>query len=381
MNMMNKVLKAIIYTGLAIIPFVPLFVFSSTFFPFITGKAFIFRIVVEIIFAAWLVLTLSDINFRPKRNILLYTFSAFLVVIFFANFFGMNFTRSFWSNFERMEGYITLLHLFGYFLIMGTVLKSEIHWRRYFNITLIANAILCVFFALKQVVGAAQIHQSATRVDGTLGNATYLAIYLMMHIFIALILFFRTKNMYTRIAYGVSILLQLFIMYHTGTRGAVLGLIMGLGLCALLIALFERKEKMLRKVSIGAIVFLLLLVGGFMLVKDKSFVRNSPTLSRFAEISFQSSFFEGQGRYYVWPIAWQGIKERPVLGYGQNNFSYVFNKNYDPHMWAQEQWFDRTHNIVLDWLIAGGFLGLLSYLSIFVAAFWLIWRRRIINSQ
>ena len=33
-------------------------------------------------------------------------------------------------------------------------------------------------------------------------------------------------------------------------------------------------------------------------------------------------------------------------------------------MYNQEPWFDRTHDIILDWLIAGGLLGLLSYLSI-----------------
>jgi O-antigen ligase len=56
------------------------------------------------------------------------------------------------------------------------------------------------------------------------------------------------------------------------------------------------------------------------------------------------------------------------LGYGQSNFNYVFNEYYDPRLYAQEQWFDRSHNIFFDWLVTGGFLGLLAYLSIFVAA-------------
>lgn len=68
-----------------------------------------------------------------------------------------------------------------------------------------------------------------------------------------------------------------------------------------------------------------------------------------------------------------GVKERPLLGWGQEGYNFVFNKYYDPRMYAQEPWFDRVHNVVFDWLIAGGFLGLLSYLSVFVAALWGLW--------
>jgi len=35
-------------------------------------------------------------------------------------------------------------------------------------------------------------------------------------------------------------------------------------------------------------------------------------------------------------------------------------------LYNQEQWFDRTHNVVFDWLIAGGFVGFIAYFLIFV---------------
>jgi len=74
-------------------------------------------------------------------------------------------------------------------------------------------------------------------------------------------------------------------------------------------------------------------------------------------------------------MALKGIAERPILGWGQENFNFVFNKNYDPQMFGQEEWFDRTHNVVLDWLIAGGILGFASYALIYVALFYYIWRK------
>jgi Flp pilus assembly protein TadD len=51
----------------------------------------------------------------------------------------------------------------------------------------------------------------------------------------------------------------------------------------------------------------------------------------------------------------------------------VFNKYYEPHLYTQEPWFDRAHNIFLDWLIAGGLLGLLGYLSLYAFSLYLIW--------
>lgn len=72
-------------------------------------------------------------------------------------------------------------------------------------------------------------------------------------------------------------------------------------------------------------------------------------------------------------MAWEGFKEKPLLGWGQENFNLVFNKYYKPELYKDEPWFDRVHSIFFDWLIAGGILGLLAYLSIPLALLWVIW--------
>ena len=371
---MQKTLHNIVLGGLFLIPIIPFIVFNDLFFPFITGKAFVFRIIIELAFGAWIILTLTDISYRPKRSWLLYTFAIFIAVITIADVFGVNFYRSFWSNFERMDGLITFLHLFAYFLMLGTIFTTEKIWSRFWNTTLVANTILCLFYALPQILGSAKINQSGDRVDASLGNAAYLAVYLLVHIFIALFLAFRSRNISARWFYGISIALQIFIMYRTQTRGPLLGLLGGLFLVTIIIAIFEKERKNIRKIAVGTLVILALFVAGFFLAKNTQFVKNSPTLHRFAEISFSSSFLQSQGRYYIWPMAITGFKEHPILGWGQENFIYVFNKNYDPKMYGQEPWFDRTHNVVLDWLISAGLLGLLSYLSMFFALLYYIWR-------
>ena len=73
-------------------------------------------------------------------------------------------------------------------------------------------------------------------------------------------------------------------------------------------------------------------------------------------------------------MAFKGILERPLTGYGQEGFNYVFNKFYDPSLYAQEQWFDRAHNAFIDWLSAGGIPAFLLYLSLFGSAIVLLWK-------
>jgi tetratricopeptide (TPR) repeat protein len=169
-----------------------------------------------------------------------------------------------------------------------------------------------------------------------------------------------------------ALLLQLVTLYFTATRGAMLGLVGGVLLAVILIAVFERQNGRLRKYAVSGLVTLLVIIGGFVLIKDTQFVGNIGPLSRLATISLA----EGETRFRVWNMAWEGVKERPILGWGQENFNFVFNKYYRPEMYNQEPWFDRVHNIFFDWLIAGGVLGLLSYFLLYATTLYYLWAKR-----
>jgi tetratricopeptide (TPR) repeat protein len=120
-----------------------------------------------------------------------------------------------------------------------------------------------------------------------------------------------------------------------------------------------------------------LIVAGFILARDSQFIQGNPNLARIANISSKDLVI----RATIWGMAWEGVKERPILGWGQSNFNYVFNEQYDPSLYAQEQWFDRSHNIIMDWLITGGVLGFLAYFSIFFACLYYLFIRPIIDKE
>lgn len=363
---MKDFLKWVMYGAVFAVPFVLLIVSSSMFFPYITGKNFAFRILIEIAFASWVILMLVDQTYRPRLSYIWYAILGLLGVMFVANIFGEYSPKSFWSNYERMEGWVTLLHFAMYFIVLGSVMTTEKLWNRFFNIALIA-AVFMSLYALAQTAGLYEISQGTNwRVDGRLGNSSYLGVYMLFHIFIAAWLFIRAKSANIKFVYGGLIVLFIYILTQTGTRGAVYGLIGGTILSFLYLALMSPKGASIKKWALGGLLVVVMLVGGVWSIRDTEFVKNNPALDRFAG----TTIAEGNVRFMIWQMAIEGVKERPILGWGQENFNYVFNKHYNPALYGAEPWYDRTHNIFLDWLIAGGVLGLVSYLLILLSSLW-----------
>ncbi|MDZ4285020.1 MAG: O-antigen ligase family protein, partial [Patescibacteria group bacterium] len=370
--LLNKTLRLIALAGIFLLPLIPIYVARSMFFPFITGKNFAFRIIVEIVFAAWLLLCVRDRAYRPRRSTILSVLAVLLGIILITDFTGVNLFQSLWSNFERMEGLFTLLHLGAYFLVAGSLLTTEKLWKRFWHVSLFVSAYLG-FYGLLQLAGVKEINQGGARLDATLGNATYFAIYMVFHAFIAAFYSLRqSSGKLLKGLYGLLIALQLYTLYHTATRGALLGFLGGALLATVLIAIFGREHRVLRRASLGVLAGLLILIGAFFALRNSDFVRQSEVLGRFASLSLS----EGRVRFYVWNMGLQGFKERPLLGWGQGNFDVVFNKYYDPRMYTQEPWFDRAHDIVFDWLITAGVFGLLGYFALFAATLTLLWRDR-----
>lgn len=361
---MNDLLKTITYTGIFAVPFVVLLITESLFFPYITGKNFTFRILVEVMTVAWILLAFLDAQYRPKFSWISVSMLGFLVIVFFANLFGEYPAKSFWSNFERMEGFVTIVHFYLYFLVVGAMLTTERLWNRFFNTTLAVAAIVS-FIALAQISGAATVSQGASwRVDGTFGNSTYMAIYMLFHVFIAACMLARTRIIQLRYLYGGLMGIFVLMLLQTGTRGTALGLIGGVLLTTLYVLIYARGHERLRKAAAGALLLIAVVIGGFIAVRDSAFVQEVPVLDRLANISLS----EGSIRFIIWNMALQGASDRPILGWGQENFSYVFNTYYEPELYRAEAWYDRVHNVFLDWLIAAGVFGLLAYVSIFLGA-------------
>ncbi len=359
---MKDMLQAVVFGGLFLVLFLPLYVENDFFFPFITGKNFAFRILVEIVFAAWVLLALWDVQYRPKFSWILPAFGSLLVIMFAANALGEYPLKSFWSNFERMDGYVTLVHVFLYTLVLGSVLTTHKLWSYFLNTT-VAVALVVALYGLAQYTGV--IEGGRDRIDSRLGNAAYMAVYMLFHLFFVGFLAVRSKVTLHQVLYGVIGLIFVYTLLLTGTRGTFIGFVGGIVAAVTYIALFGRGVPALRTYATGGLITLAIIGLVFVAVKDTAMVQNTGPLARIANIDLKADLVV---RGTIWGMAWEGVKERPLLGYGQGNFNYVFNEKYDASLYAQEQWFDRVHNIFFDWLIAGGLLGFIAYFSIMAAA-------------
>jgi O-antigen ligase/tetratricopeptide (TPR) repeat protein len=372
---MKEYLKWIILGCAFVIPFIVFNVSHSMFFPYIAGKNFAFRAVVEIMFGAWLVLAYLDAQYRPKISYLTITVTSLLVIVGLADVFGVNLEKSLWSNYERMEGYVTIVHLFMYFLVMGSVFADKRLWYRLFN-TMIISSVILAFIGFREVFSE---EYAGGRLKSTLGNEIYLAVYMLVHMFLTAYMLFRDSiKQWTprHYLYIVAIILQFVILYFTYTRGTLLGLVGGISMITILIAIFEKRNKLLKNVAIGFVGTVVVLVGLFLEYRTSDFVQSQPILARFANIQLTNETGQIEDRFLIWGMAYEGFQERPILGWGQGNFPYVFSKYYDTRLFDAEPWFDRAHNVFMDWLISAGILGLLSYLSIYIAALYLLWRRK-----
>lgn len=372
---LEKILRGVALTGVFALPFIVLYVANSMFFPFITGKNFAFRIITEIVFGAWFCLALIRSEYRPRSSWLLWAFAAFVAIIGIADIFGAYPMKSIWSNYERMDGWVTLVHLFMYFVAATSILTTEKLWRAWWH-TSLAVSVVVALIGIFQFLGLTGINQGSTRLDARLGNATYAAVYMLFHIFIAALFLARVwadsvkdRGFYTWI-YSVVIALDAFVLFFSGTRGAILGILGGAMLSALILIVLAPRSRVAWRAGTALGIFLVL-SGGFWLVKDQAWVHKIEPLHRIATLNNDGITI---ARVLNAQMAWEGFKERPILGWGQENYAVVFDKHYRPEMYAQEQWFDRTHNIVMDWLIAGGILGLLGYLSLYFFALLMVWR-------
>ncbi|HLD28554.1 MAG TPA: O-antigen ligase family protein, partial [Patescibacteria group bacterium] len=124
-------------------------------------------------------------------------------------------------------------------------------------------------------------------------------------------------------------------------------------------------------IIILAMVALLLLWAN----KNSSFVANNRILNRMTEVSLNTR--TAQNRLIAWQSAYLGFKDRPILGWGYENYYQPFDKYFNPKIYRHEGsvvWFDRAHNLIFDRLVAGGILGLGSYLAFLILPFCYLWR-------
>jgi O-antigen ligase len=345
---LENILFKIIEWGTYVALLTPLIVNKNYFFPFVVPKTIFFRIVVDIIFIAYVVLAVSNPKYQPKITPLTLATAAFLAVLFLTASLGVNFARSFWSVFERMTGLLTFLHLFVFYIVLTSVFKERKYWERILSVSVFIAALASLYTLFWG-------NAITNKAGGTLGNSSFLMSYLLFNIFFAGILLWL-KSGALRILYTLELFLFLLLLFFnplTITRGAVSAFSIGVVLFCTAY-LFFSGNKMLKRLSLPFLIFMVIL--GIFIVK----------IYHFKDRHFNLLNIPDRSRQIVWSMGFKAWQERFWFGWGWENFNIPFAKYYNPELPATgDVWYDRVHNVILDTAVSSGIIGLLSYFAIF----------------
>ncbi|MBL7142215.1 MAG: O-antigen ligase family protein [Candidatus Pacebacteria bacterium] len=364
---MKSVTKFLLLSVIAITPFLKA---SSLYFPYVSGKIYVFRLLVMLAFFFWVWLILKERECpstslgasRPNfKNILVIALVLFFIAQIFVSFFGVDPAYSFFSSIERGEGVLQYGFWLLYFLMLVSLFKKEQDWKMFFSVFVAVAFLLSCYSWLN--------HSIQGQLQGVFGNPAYFAAFLIFAIGFSLIVaerkFFESRfinNLFIAAA-GFFVLTLIF----TQIRGAYAGLAAGIFLFCLLSVLFLRGEN--KKVAVLCAISLLIGLSSIALLfsaKESDFVKSKPLLSRVTAVTDIWETGSTRERLLTWEIALKAFQEKPVFGYGPENFGAASNKYYDYRIGRGETWFDRAHNNVFEVLATGGIVLFSFYL------FWLI---------
>ena len=401
-----------ILLGLALLLWMPLIVSTSTLHPFVVGKTLYARAVIETVTALWIILLLYDRSYLPRRSWIVAIFGGYVVVAVLSALQGADIVHSVWGDYFRMLGVWNLFHWFLLTLVASSVLRTPKAWRTIFNVNL-GVVILLSLLALSQAYGVSVLYRvpllpelaARCRVDASLGNPSYLGAILMVNILVAAGLLTssfvpggeaaaaskrrgsrgeRTRWWmaglnWQRAFWMVAAGLAMWVLFYTGTRAALVGLAAGAVAMPIGAAIWGNRRALL-PISFAAEGILITLALLFVVDQAVGLPVAEGCGKRVASTRLINTSLDEANvstRIAAAEIGWRAFLERPLLGWGPENFQRAFENLATPSFYQSGIGsFDNAHNKVVDELATKGAVGTLFYAAIWSALVWAVVRRK-----
>ncbi|MBI2644460.1 MAG: O-antigen ligase family protein [Candidatus Wildermuthbacteria bacterium] len=405
-------LEKVLLAGIALILFIPLLSMPPWFSPPAWGQAMVFRVVIGFLialFAFEAVRRDSHVFSYICHRIIQIKWAFFLFALLFLLFFlstllSVDPSFSFWGDPGRAGGFLQLF-LFFLFCILAFLAIKDRSWPALWTIAISAGigislvAIFQQFRLLNQIFIFAE-----TRPPSTVGGAIFLGTYMVLLIFLALAFFFHSQSKPRKIFFLSASILFCIIILLSGSRSAYIAFAVGIFYFLLFLPLPQRQTRILNPSTLRAakIVLSLILIGGSIaiyyfnthpdiFVKNR-FLSERPNLQIMVQglaSRFSAQLLFDDPRTSAWLIGLQALKERPLLGYGPENFAVGFDQFFDPalpnfetkDLSSPTNWWDRAHNIFLDIGVAAGIPALLTFLALLGFLFWKLYSLKKIIPQ
>lgn len=299
-------------------------------------------------------------KYRQRWSPLTLSFAALVLIFALTAATGVNWYRSVWSTVERSEGLLMWLYLGAYLLLLRGMLRSA-DWKEFFRTVLVAGWLQTIYTLGQFFNLPFALVSTGERLSGSIGNPSFVAAYFILIMGVAAWLLTQSPGPKARASYIALILLDAFLLWNTQTRGAIIGCAVGLAFIGSVMLWRSLRAKALVLI-ITTLAVCTLGYGWLVANQNMPFVLKNTTLHRLATISLTD--ITAQNRLIVWGAGLQGFAERPLFGWGLENFRDPFNDYFNPAITrdiGSSPWYDRAHSTVIEVAVASGILGVILY--------------------
>lgn len=251
-----------------------------------------------------------------------------------------------------------------FYVLLRVTQLSDRDIARLVDVLLVAGALVAAIGLFQYVRGGQGVviaELGSRRLASVYGSPNNAALFLGRCMPFGVAMFLLSPSVLRRVVAGIIVLIMGVAVVLTQSGGAILlGVPAGV-ICVLI--LWDRKRGL---IAAGAVV-----VGLVALIPLSRFI---PRLQGALDLTRSSSLIRTQ----VWTSAINLLRERPLLGGGLDQFLYLYRSRYIlPEAWREPD-LSHPHNVVLDYWVSLGILGL-AILAALQVAFWrsalAAWRR------
>lgn len=370
-----KVIEYALYVFFILFPFINygLYMYSGT-----TTRAvntIMLTTLAGICLGFWLLAKKNKLSL-PKSPII-FSLILYFISVFVSAVYGYNFHTSFWSNVTRTTGVWYMVNLAFFLMFVCMVVADRVKQRRLILSIILSTSLYSILYFFSYE-GLGWIFKDYVNYAFTFGNSTFAAMYIF-GAFILAIYYLLTEDQKKWWMYVLPISLiinpsiisrKFFLGEWSGGASSLFGearatsIVILLSVFSLLGAwvISKIKNTIIRK-NIVISVFALVIIGigfmGYSLLSPNGYVRQL----YLAEAT--------SARPLVWEVSNKIIADSPVIGWGGDNFERVFERYYDNRLlqeeYGNEAWFDRAHNIFVDQILDIGYVGLLTYILVYLS--------------
>ena len=339
------------------------------------GKTIIFRIILSILIFLFIWRSLSEKKLSIKTSLPFWILLALFGVFLLATIFSQDPVYSLLGDPHRAGGFLN----FGFYIIFGIlaflVLRKQ-DWQKIWIFAIFIGVLVSIIAIFQRYSIFTEVFVPVKeRPFSFVGSSVLLGLYLVLLVFITFSFLIKEQKKKEALFYFLALSLFLYTIFLTGSRAAYFGLAIGF---IYFILCYPNKQRI---VVLLKVLFVTLLILGvqaiyYINIQQKlpdyspNFLQQNKVVQQVLPRLSSDSALENP-RFSVWLVSLEAIKERPILGYGPENFSIAFDRYYDPKLPGLFHiWWDRAHNFILDISIEAGIPALIIYISLFSALLW-----------